>query len=1576
MPEYDFSHCIALSKGNRINGDYYAGENDIIFLRTVPSSTAAIAVIAIVSAVIAVGVGVGAAIYANKMSKEAEEKMQKAQRDADNLAQKTENLPFLKGAKNRKALGNSIQFLLGEMYNTPYLLTDGYYSIEGTNGTKQYWNAILCLGYKSQLIKQLRIGTENVKDFSDATAPQNGVYAFDSSSVYYDANNLIEIRQGAAFTNECFQKKVVSTENGNEIKHDYGKSAEPLIVQLASNTKKVEVCIQFSALRQYNSDAGSWEARSVKVEPYWSNDGGETWNLFYFNETNTFSANSKSTLRYKAEYEFTYEEAFDKDIIVKLVRTTPKKESNSNEDVFLLYYNSFCFDRQKSYDEEELIDCKPVEDWYLGKCTLLGLKMIANESTNSILDEINVTASGVARVYRNSQWSTTKQPTRNPASWLLELLTTPLHPHSAYSDDEIDLDAFGELYTYCETNNLHTDGIVTAATKKRDILTQILQTVFTNMYIDSENRITVCIDKPETLPVALLNGDSVRSVKVAKNFSRQFDGVKINFTNRESWAIDTTYVMLNGAARTEESSLSEQSIEYATEYEHVYKIAQRKLRTLKLQPREITVDVGKEGDYYPIFSLVALQLKELKIGITSSVIRDAPINSSSGKLQYIIISDYVVFEANKRYGVIIQAQDSTGFKLFYKEVEGTGKTKKLTFTTPFIDTIMPQLGNVLSFGLLDDQGEFTTITNLMKITAADPNGDEGYSLTLVDYNPALYETGEIPEYKTNLTKTPESHSGISPALLSEYIAPLKDDITDAASGTFVPNPETPTQLSAIPGKDSIKLDCQYTSAGVSNNIKKIEWQIKRSSDESFIDVSGGEYIFDREADGYPEAEELASWQVRCRAVNIYDKNSAWANPVYVTTTGYGTWELQHPSVYIRISDRTLILVNSQPARGDSREVYGAVRYRIQIRRPDIDAADTWYKPATSSDPYPSRNAAGEIISGNENNYKDGNGYVYSTGTYVQTMPLAGQALDLLRDTAYQFKIVAENEAGVSEARIINATALCTNIKDIVKANEDYKELYISDLSVLSANIGTISQGALGDGSNLWDLSTFTDDQGTPHYKGRFYAGGVEQYIHVEPVLVNNIPTGEYNITLKVGNFEISPTASSINGTLVIQESETSLDRTRITPHGTYHEHRETVESSWGIISSFNTNGTMTKQIFSPDTIVLTNQDMVQRRQSGYDVGNAYLSGNSKVYHFDNDVKDQNQVDDLAITDKPTDGFHNLVGSESNSADINFTPAILAVAPYATEGKSLYGKYSLSKVLGTTNVCTVDFWLQYIYAENQILFSIGNQSEKVELIVRSKEPYFEKGESDETGIPFNEEIKLGRMFRRLEQKNCFFNEPAEGEISFNAPGNNEPPFETPAVKEFRADYQYYEKLIEEGVETYERANVTASNYYEKLITGLYEKTVAFNSPMGARSYLQHFGSTQSSIVELSDIGITFESNSWLHIGFCLDSDSITILLNDKKQIFERYTSSAFEVTVSLNPSQNTFLLDELMMDSTVKESAATFYEHTINRVPWANLSMSEDYFILTAKDLQNFKTNIFDSAIFKQKVLEIINEYHS
>ena len=63
---------------------------------------------------------------------------------------------------------------------------------------------------------------------------------------------------------------------------------------------------------------------------------------------------------------------------------------------------------------------------------------------------------------------------------------------------------------------------------------------------------------------------------------------------------------------------------------------------------------------------------------------------------------------------------------------------------------------MLSFGTLDTDGGFQAVTRTMKIVNIEP-ADHGYSLTLKDYNPALYEYGKLPEYKSNITYIPDGN---------------------------------------------------------------------------------------------------------------------------------------------------------------------------------------------------------------------------------------------------------------------------------------------------------------------------------------------------------------------------------------------------------------------------------------------------------------------------------------------------------------------------------------------------------------------------------------------------------------------------------------------------------------------------------------------------------------------------------------------------------------------------------------------------------------------------------------------------
>lgn len=764
LTDIDFSHSLVLKAGNRLDGDYEVQPDDVLYVRKVPGTTV-VAAIAIAVSVVAVGVGVGVAIYAKKKSDEAKAEMEKAQRNAQNMAAAVQQLPFIRGAKNRKALGEAVQFIMGSVYNTPYNVTDGYYSIDGVDGINSYYNAVFSAGYGSQKITQLLLGNENICHDEDGIS---GVKNFDADSLYYDANNtnVVEVRQpGEAITIAEGNQKVSSTVAMTELKHEFGQDAEPVIVQAAENAMKIQVCIMFSCLRQYDSSAETWQERTAIVRPYWSNDGGTTWNQFYFAGTtdNTFVKNSNRNIRFVATKQFTAAESFGKSISIKVVKETPKAESGSQEDCQLLWYQTFQYDALKS-SSSSLVACTPLEAELYNKVTRIAYRVVADNNTQDILEELHAMSEGYARVWDGTSWSVNKTTTRNPASWLLEVLTSDIHLPSQFDSTEIDLHSLGALYEYCEDNGFYCDSILTQSEKKLDIIQKILSLCNASMIRNQEGLLEVVIDKEETNPVALLNAENIVSFSFSKSLQKKTDGTKVTYTNRNSWAVDTFYSMLDGGSYDYTSdTVDTLALDYVTEYEHAYKMAQRKLRQRQLQPREVKADVGSEGDWYPLYSTILLQLPHLLQGLASSVIKNITTNNS-GEITQIVISDAVEFVEGSRYGVIVQATNEYGYKLYSAEVEGVftpgvteGITRTLSFPTPLDiseSSIVPELGNHLSFGLLDSNGRFSKITNVMKIYGVEPNGNGGYTLTLRDYNEDVYSYGgAIPAYKSNVTRS-------------------------------------------------------------------------------------------------------------------------------------------------------------------------------------------------------------------------------------------------------------------------------------------------------------------------------------------------------------------------------------------------------------------------------------------------------------------------------------------------------------------------------------------------------------------------------------------------------------------------------------------------------------------------------------------------------------------------------------------------------------------------------------------------------------------------------------------------------
>lgn len=955
FPEIDFNNSLCLKAGHRLDGNYEVQPEDVLYVRKIPGAATTVAIIAVTVAVVAVGVGVGAAIYADQKSREAQAEMEKAQRNAQNLAQQVQQLPFIRGAKNKNSLGNPVQFIMGSVYNTPYNLTNGFYSIqngEGQNddGKYSFYNAVFSAGYGPQKITEILVGNEKIASNNSGIS---GAVNFDSDSLYYDSEieNKVEVQQpGSAMTIAGFNQKVSSTYAMSELKHEFGKDAVPVIVQAADNAMKIQVCIQFNSLRKYNTSAETWEKRSVEVNPYWSNDGGTTWNRFDFTgaETkvisgvthyNVIERNSNHTIRFVAEKTFTAAESYGKTISIKVEKTTPKMESNSQEDCALLWYQTFCYDADLS-SSSSLVACQVVNTQLLNKTTRVAYRIVSNDNTQGMLDELHCMSEGFARTWNGSEWSNTKTSTRNLASWILEVLTSDIHNPSKYDLSDIDLPSFGALYEYCADNDFYCDGILDKEISKKNLIEKLLTICNSSLIINQEGKLEVITDKEETTPVALLNAENIASVSYSKNLQRKTTGTKVTFTSRESWTVDTFYSMLDGGSYDYQTdTVNELALDYVTEYNHAYKIAQRQLRQQQLQPREIKVDVGSEGDYYPLYSTILLQIPQLLQGLCSSVISKVYYNDDN-EITGFDIQDLVQFEANKRYGIILQGTNDYGYRLFSLEVTGQNRTRTLALTEPLAVTASspkPEAGNHLSFGLLDSDGEFTKITNTMKIYGIEPNQNKGITLTLKDYNEDIYEYGTIPNYKSNITLPQAKDGGVSLDDIENLRHALTDGFQSLQYGDdTIGNPDNVTGLSAIAKRDGISLEWNpVVGTGLANTIKQYNVEISKDSGTTWTSLisvfdSSYEYVFDRSlsADGYPEASDFSTWQFRVEAESVYGKHSAaWTTLTSIDTSEYKTWIIPVITVDTEVSDRLAVLTAVYNG-----EVYGEINTCVKIKR--------------------------------------------------------------------------------------------------------------------------------------------------------------------------------------------------------------------------------------------------------------------------------------------------------------------------------------------------------------------------------------------------------------------------------------------------------------------------------------------------------------------------------------------------------------------------------------------------------------------------------------------------------------------
>ncbi|MCL2721737.1 MAG: host specificity factor TipJ family phage tail protein [Treponema sp.] len=191
------------------------------------------------------------------------------------------------------------------------------------------------------------------------------------------------------------------------------------------------------------------------------------------------------------------------------------------------------------------------------------------------------------------------------------------------------------------------------------------------------------------------------------------------------------------------------------------------------------------------------------------------------------------------------------------------------------------------------------------------------------------------------------------------------------------------------------------------------------------------------------------------------------------------------------------------------------------------------------------------------------------------------------------------------------------------------------------------------------------------------------------------------------------------------------------------------EAVWLTMARLGLEGVEATQLFSKDKLFITNADMLSRRARGYDVGSPLPSDNSRVAHMDVWEELLFSWEGNFVLDQNREKFFKLTGTGSLEGEAEGIPLFLkAIAPYATESRALHGNFRLLNTFDVSNAWTLDFWLFYFWNENQVIFSVGNESEKIQLVIQNDEPYLNDEPTDNVWL--NDEPTDGSWLNEIRK----------------------------------------------------------------------------------------------------------------------------------------------------------------------------------------------------------------------------------
>jgi hypothetical protein len=468
----------------------------------------------------------------------------------------------------------------------------------------------------------------------------------------------------------------------------------------------------------------------------------------------------------------------------------------------------------------------------------------------------------------------------------------------------------------------------------------------------------------------------------------------------------------------------------------------------------------------------------------------------------------------------------------------TSNSKNTAGSQSFGDFAPPTVP-VIESVTLDSRGYVTVFINP---SSDDESGVSLYKLYRKEGNESYSILATLDHTGENVTYIDKS---ATPGFSYTYAAVAVDkagnqsakSVEKSVTVKVTAEPQLVTSLTAVANNPD-RINLTYAAAAAPSEETKPAFYkifISRDSGETYnyIDQTGELYYFyyfNRDTDGYPEKADLADYKFKITTVSVSDVESSSGAETTVDTADYGTWIATKPVISSAVTGRNVTLQMMQQAT-----TYGTVNYMIQIKKLSAAADTSFCKPDLSTDPY-------ENLTG----YKDGEGYITTSGSFSQTLPLNGQDDGNPEATSYQYNVIPYTAAGDGEANTVTLSALPSSAKDLVDKIIDGSKLAdgtitkekigakeitgdliaATNLAANGATLGEISGNAIGTSSNNYWKGL---DTSQPEFRiGNDIAletAGDDKAVFFHFSWLDGVA----NLAMKLNNFILTSVASIIKG---------------------------------------------------------------------------------------------------------------------------------------------------------------------------------------------------------------------------------------------------------------------------------------------------------------------------------------------------------------------------------------------------------------------------------------------------------------